>query len=161
VRQIVGGGLPDEGWGPFFHGITAAIFRRVDCLRLRRSKSFDASLHPHGRRQSGRLASRARRIARTEGMKHDQRAGSPLLRVVTRNVTPETLSPQTKGVTPAASHDREVTRPSRRKCSTSRTPHEDPNLSRTDHSFLVHRHNLRIAAKHDASTLTDAQRRLT
>ena len=32
-------------------------------LRLRRSKSPDASLHPHGRRKSGRLALGARRIA--------------------------------------------------------------------------------------------------
>ena len=32
-------------------------------LRLRRSKSPDASLHPHGRRKSGRLAPGARRIA--------------------------------------------------------------------------------------------------
>ena len=56
------------------------------------------SLHPHGRRQPGRLASRARRIARTERAEHDQQAGSLFLRVVKRNFTLETCYRKQKGL---------------------------------------------------------------
>jgi hypothetical protein len=66
-----------SGWGPFFRHHRSSFPDR---------KSPDASLH--GRRRSGRPASRARRIAGTERAKHHHRSGSLFLRVVTRNVAP-------------------------------------------------------------------------